>query len=73
MKFTYIGTAEVETLGRVVKPGDVVEVSPEVGGWVESRTVLDDDGAEVTQTYGEGLAAQPDLWQPVKTTTKKES
>lgn len=75
MKFTFQGGSEVDFLGSVVKPGEVVEIPAESVGWVESRTVLDDDGNEVEQTFGEGVLAQPDLWAPVtesKTSKKSE-
>lgn len=64
MKFKFLGGSEVEFAGKVVGPGDVVDVPSDVAGFIDSRTVIDDDGNEVVQTFGEGLAAQPDMWEP---------
>lgn len=75
MKFTFQGGSEVDFLGSVVKPGDVVDVPDHLVGWAETRTVVDDDGLEVAQVVGEGVLAQPDLWAPVTESknSKKES
>lgn len=82
MKFKYVGPLDevsVDAIGVTVKKGGVVDV-PE---WVAGRAPVEhtnEDGTpkilpngKPSRDLGEGLLAQPDVWQPVATAKKKES
>lgn len=62
MRFTYIGPNDAVDIVVRVQRGDSIDV-PESAAGRPAHTEYDDDGNLVSRDLGEGLLAQPELWQ----------